>query len=207
MDRYAIERGTMVREQLRMRDIDDERVLAVMGRVPRHEFVPPEDRGAAYEDGPLPIGHGATISQPYIVALMTQLAQVAPGQRVLDVGTGSGYQAAVLAELGAEVYGVEIVDALAQAASERLSRLGYDAVTVRQGDGHLGWPEHAPFDAIIVAAATPSVPAALLEQLAIGGRMVIPVGPAGDQSLELIVRDVDGLRRRHVTPVRFVPLV
>jgi protein-L-isoaspartate(D-aspartate) O-methyltransferase len=197
----------MVREHLMTRDIVDERVLAAMAKVPRHEFVPEELRAAAYEDRPLPIGHDVTISQPYIVALMTQLVEVSAGERVLDVGTGSGYQAAVLAELGAEVWGIEIIEVHAEAASERLARMGYTSVTVRHGDGHAGWREHAPFDAIVVAAAAAKVPPALLDQLAIGGRMVIPVGSGWGQSLELFVRNADGYTQRTIAPVMFVPLV
>jgi protein-L-isoaspartate(D-aspartate) O-methyltransferase len=201
----AAERERMVRTQLEARDIDDPRVLAAMRAVPRHEFVPPELDAAAYEDGPLPIGHDVTISQPYIVALMTQLARVEPGDRVLDVGTGSGYQAAVLAAMGAEVYGIEIIEPLATAAAERLSRLGY-AATIRAGDGWGGWPEHAPFDAIILAAAPTEVPAALTEQLAVGGRLVLPVGSRWRQELVVITRTTGGLDRRTVIPVAFVPM-
>jgi len=201
----ADERERMVRTQLRARDIDDPRVLAAMRSVPRHEFVPPELAFAAYEDGPLPIGHEVTISQPYIVALMTQLAGVGPGERVLDVGTGSGYQAAVLAAMGAEVYGIEIIEPLATAAAERLARLGY-AATIRAGDGWAGWPEHAPFDAIVLAAAPADVPAALTEQLAVGGRLVLPVGDRRRQELVVVTRTERGLERRSVLPVAFVPM-
>jgi protein-L-isoaspartate(D-aspartate) O-methyltransferase len=201
----ADERERMVRTQLEARDIDDPLVLAAMRSVPRHEFVLPAHADAAYDDGPLPIGHGVTISQPYIVALMTQLARVKAGDRVLDVGTGSGYQAAVLAAIGAEVYGIEIIEPLATAAAERLERLGY-AATVRAGDGWAGWPAHAPFDAIVVAAAPPAVPPALTEQLAVGGRLVLPVGGRMHQQLVVITRTEQGLQQQSVIPVAFVPM-
>lgn len=201
----ADERERMVRTQLEARDIDDPRVLAAMRSVPRHEFVPPKLASAAYEDGPLPIGHDVTISQPYIVALMTQLARVEPGQRVLDVGTGSGYQAAVLAAMGAEVYGLEIIEPLATAAAERLARLGLRA-SLRAGDGWGGWPEHAPYDAIVLAAAPPEIPTALTEQLAIGGRLVLPVGERWQQELVVVTRTATGLEQRRVIPVAFVPM-
>jgi protein-L-isoaspartate(D-aspartate) O-methyltransferase len=197
----------MVKEQLVRRDVKDPRVLKAMSTVPRHEFVPPELRPLAYDDRPLPIGHDVTISQPYIVALMTELAEVKKGERVLDVGTGSGYQAAVLAELGAEVWGVEIIPEHAEAAAKRLARLGYDKARVRQGDGWQGWKEHAPYDAIIVAAAPAEVPQALLDQLAVGGRLVIPVGTQWRQELRVISRTKDGWEERNVIPVLFVPLV
>lgn len=201
-------RAAMVREQLLPRGIDDPSVLAAMGRVPRHEFVPEPERALAYADHPLPIGFGQTISQPYIVALMTQLAGVSgrPGARVLEVGTGCGYQAAVLAELGAEVWTVEIVEPLARRAAATLARLGYDRVHVRVGDGYAGWPEEAPFDAILVAAAAPRLPEPLLAQLAPGGRLVIPVGE-GTQILRVITKSPDGeTRAEDVAAVRFVPM-
>lgn len=204
---YVRAREAMVREQLLARDITDPRVLAAMARVPRHRFVAEHLRPEAYDDHPLPIGHGVTISQPYIVALMSELAAVSPGDRVLDVGTGSGYQAAVLAELGATVWGIEILDDLVVTARERLAELGYHDITLRTGDGHAGWPEHAPFDAILVAAAAPTIPEALLAQLAVGGRLVIPVGPRDEQSLEVVVRTAEGSTRRRIAPVMFVPLV
>ncbi len=197
----------MVREQLAARDIVDARVLAAMGTVPRHAFVPESERASAYDDRPLPIGYDVTISQPYIVALMTQLAAIEPGARVLDVGTGSGYQAAVLAELGARVFGVELIEPLAAQAAARLQALGYAQVSVRAGDGWQGWPEHAPYDAIIVAAAAARVPEALRQQLAIGGRLVIPVGVGWSQVLLSIERTATGFRERTVAPVAFVPLV
>jgi protein-L-isoaspartate(D-aspartate) O-methyltransferase len=185
-----------------------EAVLSAMRAVPRHEFVPEPFRHFAYRDRPLPIGHGQTISQPYIVALMTELAMVAAGSVVLEVGTGSGYQAAVLSRLVRRVYTIEIVEALARSATKVMARLGYQNVTVRAGDGYLGWPEHAPFDAIIVTAAAPRIPPPLLEQLKPGGRLVIPVGGrARAQSLMLIEKGRDGrITRKSVIGVRFVPL-
>lgn len=207
-DPAAAARQAMVEEQLVARGIDDARVLDAMRRVPRHRFVPEALADQAYGDQPLPIGHDQTISQPYIVALMTQLARPAPGDRVLGVGTGSGYQAAVLAELAGEVYSIEIVTPLATRAALTLHRLGYSNVAVRSGDGYAGWPEHAPFDAIVVTAAPERIPPPLLEQLAPGGRLVIPVGPLhATQELRVVEKREDGsLRERVVTPVRFVPL-
>jgi protein-L-isoaspartate(D-aspartate) O-methyltransferase len=186
----------------------DARVLDAMARVPRHEFVPPGEVDRAYRNQPLPIGHGQTISQPYIVAIMTDLLDIEPGQRVLEVGTGSGYQAAVLAEIGASVWSIEIIEALGSQAKARLPRLGYDRVEVRLGDGYYGWPEHAPFDAIIVTAAASHIPPPLLQQLKPGGRMVIPVGsPFSIQQLVLVTRgDDDEFITRQLLPVRFVPL-
>lgn len=205
-DAYADRRREMVEHQLRARDITDQRVLEVMARVPRHRFVPEDQQRRAYNDHPLPIGHGQTISQPYIVALMTQLAVPKPSDRALDVGTGSGYQAAVLAELCKEVFSIEIVEPLAEQAKKRLAELGYKNIHVRAGDGYRGWPEHAPFDVIIVAAAPTHVPQPLVEQLAPGGRMVLPVG-GYPQQLTLITKKADGtIRRRVVAPVLFVPM-
>jgi protein-L-isoaspartate(D-aspartate) O-methyltransferase len=183
-----------------------ERVLAVMGEVPRHFFVP--DGAGAYYNHPLPIGHGQTISQPYIVALMTELLRLNRGDTVLEVGTGSGYQAAILSELAGEVYSIEIVAPLAERAAKLLRELGYDNVEVRAGDGHAGWPEHAPYDAIIVTAAPDEVPQALIAQLKPGGRMVIPVGEGWfSQELILITKDPDGISHsKDILPVRFVPL-
>lgn len=182
-------------------------VREALRRVPREAFVETHDAARAYINRPLSIGHGQTISQPFIVALMTDLLAVAPGDRVLEIGTGSGYQAAVLAELGCEVYTIEIVDALADTARERLARLGYAKVSVRSGDGNLGWPEHAPFAAIIVTAAGP-LPPALVAQLAPGGRLVIPLGSAaGEQLLTVVTRSAEGeVRLERRLPVRFVPL-
>lgn len=195
----------MVRTQLEARDITNADVLAAMRAVPRHEFVPDDLVDQAYCDGPLPIGHGVTISQPYVVALMIQLARVRPGDRVLDVGTGSGYQAAVLAAMGAEVYGLEIIESLASATEQRLRRLGYSA-TIRVGDGWAGWPKHAPFDAIVVAAAPTAIPPALTDQLVEGGRLVLPLGGRGRQDLVVVTRAPTGVHRRTVIPVAFVPM-
>ena len=205
-DKYAAKRAKMVETQLVRRGIANERVLDAMRRVPRQEFVPDAMKPSAYADRPLPIGHSVTISQPYIVALMTQLARVEKGDRVLDVGTGSGYQAAVLGELGAEVYGIEIIEPLAERAAEVLKRLGYDNVTVRAGDGYAGWPEHAPFDAVILAAAPERVPEPLKQQLEVGGRLVLPVGEAFDQKLVVITRTRTGFDEQEVLPVAFVPM-
>lgn len=202
------ERDEMVRRQLVGRDITDRRVLAAMRAVPRHRFVPPDQAARAYDDTSLPIGHAVTISQPYIVALMTQLAQVEAGETVLEVGTGSGYQAAVLAELGAEVYTIERIDELARRATATLRGLGYAEVEVRYGDGFAGWPEHAPFDAIVLTAAPAKVPETLTEQLAIGGRLVGPVGrDVGWQQLVVIERTEQGLTRERVLDVAFVPML
>lgn len=207
-DNFDRARQRMVRDQLTGwdRSVTNERVLAVMGRVPRHEFVPPELRHRAYEDGPLPIGHGQTISQPYIVAVMTEKLDPRPGDRVLEIGTGSGYQAAVLAELVAKVFTIEIIPALARSAEAALQRLGYTNVAVRAGDGYLGWPEAAPFDAIIVTCAPDDVPAPLVEQLKDGGRLIIPVNAGEFQEL-ILCRKRDGrLDRERIFPVRFVPM-
>ena len=204
--RLAEARRQMVRRHLSGRDITDRRVLEVMGRLRRHEFVPKRLEHQAYADHPLPIGHEQTISQPYIVALMTQLAGPKPEGRALDIGTGSGYQAAVLAELCKQVYSIEIVKPLAEEAGKRLKALGYKNIEVRHGDGYRGWPEHAPFDAIIVAAAPDHVPRPLIDQLAPGGRLVIPVGRHW-QNLIVIEKQTDGtVRRKTVTAVMFVPM-
>lgn len=204
---FAVERREMVELQLRRRDIDDPRVLEAMGKVPRHEFVPAHLRDLAYGDHPLPLADGQTISQPYIVALMSQLARTRPDSRVLEIGVGSGYQTAVLAELCGEVYGLEIIPHLARSAHERLQRLGYRNVNVRAGDGSQGWLEHAPFDVILAAASPPAIPQSLVEQLAIGGRLVLPVGEV-QQFLTVIHRTrVDHWERWVVTPVSFVPMV
>ncbi len=186
----------------------DARVVEALRTVPRHEFVPAELRKRAYDDRPLPIGFGQTISQPYIVAVMTDLLEVKPGSRVLEIGTGSGYQAAVLAQLGAQVFTIEIVAPLGEAARERLQRLGYTRVAARVADGYYGWPDNAPFDAIIVTAAANHIPPPLLEQLKPDGRMVIPLGnPFGMQHLLVVRKDREGrTTTRKVLPVRFVPL-
>ena len=197
----------MVREQIEARGVKDERVLDVLRRTPRHEFVPAELQAHAYEDRPLGIGYGATISQPYIVGLMTELLEPRPDSIVLEIGTGSGYQAAVLAPLVRHLYSIEVVPELARRAEGVLRRLGYKNVTVRAGDGYQGWPEHAPFDRIILTAAPPELPAALVEQLKTGGRIVAPIGGA-DQQLLVFEKMADGsLRRRSVIPVMFVPMV
>lgn len=207
-DRWALFRGEMVDRQIAARGVRDEAVLEAMRAVPRHRLVPEDVRPYSYEDTPLPIGFGQTISQPYIVALMTELAQVKPGQRVLEVGTGSGYQAAVLAQMGAEVYTIEIVEPLAERAARDLASLGYTNVHVRAGDGYLGWPEAAPFDAVIVTAGATHVPQPLIDQLKPGGRMVIPVGETlHTQSLRLLVKQAEGrIVERDLLPVRFVPM-
>lgn len=205
---YDSLRDTMVEIQLRSRGIQDERVLEVMGLVPREEFVPEEQRPHAYEDRPLPIGEDQTISQPYIVALMTELLDIERGDKVLEIGTGSGYQAAILAELTPHVYTIEILPTLAERAAQTLKRLGYDSVEVKTGDGYLGWPEHAPFDGIIVTCAPEDVPQPLQDQLAEGGRMVIPVGSqATYQRLYVLTKEQGELKQREVIPVRFVPMV
>jgi len=196
----------MVRIQLSGRDIKDKATLQAMGKVERHMFVPENAREWAYEDRPLPIGEGQTISQPYMVAFMTQSLNLNPGDKVLEIGTGSGYQAAVLAEITDSVYTIEIVNSLGKAAEKRLQAMGYSNVQVRVGDGYNGWPEAAPFDAIIVTAGAESVPQPLLEQLKDGGRMVIPVGPHhGVRQLKLFVRKGDRYRERDLMAVVFVP--
>jgi protein-L-isoaspartate(D-aspartate) O-methyltransferase len=205
-DRFAEQRREMVEEQIRLRGVANPAVLAAMERVPRHLFVPPPQRPAAYADTPLPIGHGQTISQPYIVARMTELLGVRRGDKVLEIGTGSGYQAAVLAEMGVQVYTIEIVEPLGREARATLSRLGYGSVEVRVGDGYKGWPAQAPFDAIIVTAAPPKIPQPLLDQVKAGGRIVLPVGEVW-QDLEVLTKRRDGsFERQKVLPVRFVPM-
>lgn len=203
--RLAQAREAMVRTQIAARGVKDENVLDALRRVPRHLFVPEPYRSQAYEDHPIPIGEGQTISQPYIVGLMTELLQVRPGDRVLEVGTGSGYQAAVLAAMGCQVYTIEIRPTLAAQAQERLQRLGYTNVHVRVGDGYRGWPEVAPFAGIIVTAAPEKVPEPLLQQLADGGRLVIPVG-SFYQQLKVISRTLGSFSEEDVIPVRFVPM-
>jgi protein-L-isoaspartate(D-aspartate) O-methyltransferase len=203
---WQILRQRMVDEQLRARDIRSPTVLAVMERVPRHRFVPATVAEAAYEDHPLPIGQGQTISQPYILAYMTEALAIEPSHRVLEIGTGSGYQAAVLAELAREVYSIEIVPELGERARKTLSSLGYENVQVRIGNGYEGWPEHAPFDGIIVTAAPDAVPPKLLEQLAVGGRMVVPVG-TGTQELLVLTKTPEGVSERRTVPVLFVPMI
>jgi protein-L-isoaspartate(D-aspartate) O-methyltransferase len=198
----------MVEEQIQRRGVTNERVLDAMRRVPRHEFVPDPFRAAAYQDHPLPIGHDQTISQPYIVAYMTELVDPQPTDRVLEIGTGSGYQSAVIAELAAEVYSIEIVDALAARARDTLTRLGYRNVQVRSGDGYGGWPEAAPFNKVIVTAAPPGLPQALVDQLAVGGTLVVPVGTQGSGQMMTVVRKTaEGVTSTQTIPVRFVPMV
>src|SRR5437762_5296730 len=196
----------MVQRQLMARGIKDERVLAAMSKVPREEFVPPNSRAASYEDGPLQIGYDQTISQPYIVAFMTEQLHSKPSDRVLEIGTGSGYQAAILAELVAEVYTIEIAEPLARNAEATLMRLGYKNVRMKVGDGYKGWAENAPFDAIIVTCAPDRVPRPLTDQLKEGGRMIIPVGDRFAQQLYLLEKKNGQLKESAVLPVRFVPM-
>ena len=205
-DPHAAERARMVREQLQARGIRERTVLAAMTRVPRHRFVPPSHRHLAHADGPLPIGFDQTISQPYIVGYMTEAAGIAPDDKVLEIGTGSGYQAAVLAELARAVYTIEIIPELAERARTLLRELGHANVHVRTGDGYAGWKEQAPFDAIVVTAAPDHVPPALVEQLAVNGRMIIPVG-GGEQEMRVITKTATGVVEQRTLPVRFVPLV
>lgn len=201
------ERSRMVDEQIAGRGIDDAPTLNALRKVPRHRFVPAEYRSFAYEDSPLPIGYGQTISQPFIVAIMTEIAAITRSTKVLEIGTGSGYQAAVAAELSDQVFSIEIVPALAERAAATLKELGYNDVTVRAGDGYHGWPEHAPFDVIIVTAAADTVPPPLIAQLKDGGRLLIPVGPLfGVQNLVLVTKQEGKVRTRTLMPVRFVPL-
>ena len=203
IDPFAAARKRMVQEQLSGMA---PRILAAMSKVPRHEFVPELSRSLSYEDMPLPIGYGQTISQPYIVALMTGQLDPKPTDRVLEIGTGSGYQAAVLAELVAEICTIEIIEPLALRAAADLKRLGYNNVHVRNTDGYAGWPEAAPFDAIIVTCAPEQVPQPLIEQLKDGGRMVIPIGPLSNQELVIFLKHGNQLKERTVLPVRFVPM-
>jgi protein-L-isoaspartate(D-aspartate) O-methyltransferase len=207
-DRKA-ERARMVEEQIAGRGVEDARVLDALRRVPRHRFVPERYQRLAYSDQPLPIGEGQTISQPYIVAFMTELLELEPDQRVLEVGTGSGYQAAVASLLADSVFTIEIFESLASSSEARLARLGYGNVVARQGDGYFGWEVHAPFDAIFVTAAAGHVPPPLVQQLAPGGKMVIPVGGAFQvQHLVFVEKRADGrVTTRNVLPVRFVPLL
>lgn len=205
LEPYAMQREDMVQRQLKARGIRDPHVLKAMRQVERHLFVPERLQKQAYEDRPLPIGYAQTISQPYIVAFMTELAQLNPGDKVLEIGTGSGYQAAVIAAMGCEVYSIEILKTLAEEASKRLANLNINTVHVRDGDGYAGWPEHAPFDAILVTAAPPEIPEALKQQLRVGGRLIIPVGNFS-QELLLIERNETGFTEKRTLPVRFVPM-
>jgi protein-L-isoaspartate(D-aspartate) O-methyltransferase len=205
-DEFASERIRMVEKQLERRGVTDPRILEAMKKVKRHLFVPKRVRGLSYEDTPLPIGYDQTISQPYIVAYMTEVAGIKPGDKVLEIGTGSGYQAAVLAEIAGEVYTVEIVKPLADTARTKLEDMGFTNVHVRWGDGYKGWPQNAPFDVIIVTAAPPEVPQVLVEQLKVGGRMVIPVG-IFFQEIYLVTKTESGIEKKALLPVRFVPMV
>jgi protein-L-isoaspartate(D-aspartate) O-methyltransferase len=199
-------RERMVETQIRARDVRNEAVLQAMSRVPRHLFVPDDVRPFAYDDRPLPIGRGQTISQPYIVAYMTEALQLAPAHTVLEIGTGSGYQAAILADIVKQVYSIEIVPDLAESARRALAQAGVRNVEVRTGNGYLGWPDHAPFDRIIVTAAPPEIPQALVDQLAVGGIMVVPVG-TDYQEMVIITKTPDGVTQKRTIEVRFVPMV
>ena len=205
-DPLAAARRRMVDEQIRARGVRSRRVLDAMTRVPRHLFVPLDSRARAYEDTPLPIGQGQTVSQPYIVAYMTEELDLSADHRVLEIGTGSGYQAAVLGELVKQVWSVEIIPELAERARRTLADTGYRNVEIRAGNGYLGWPEQAPFDRIIVTAAPPEIPQALVEQLAVGGRMIVPVGTLV-QELVLLTKNARGVAEKRTIPVRFVPMV
>lgn len=204
-DKYRQLRESMVTEQVVRRGVSDKLVLSAMSKTQRHRFVPDNMKLNAYEDTPLPIGEDQTISQPYIVALMTELLKLKGGEKVLEIGTGSGYQAAILAEIAKEVYTIEIVKPLADSARERLNQLGYKNITVKYGDGYQGWKEHAPFDGIIVTAAPDHIPQPLIEQLKIGGRMVIPVGSMF-QELKLLTKTEKGIIEKSIVPVKFVPM-
>jgi protein-L-isoaspartate(D-aspartate) O-methyltransferase len=202
---YEKMRISMVQVQIERRGIHDEKVLQAMSKVPRHKFVPDHLRKYAYADEPLPIGEDQTISQPYIVAYMTEKLEIEPGDKVLEIGTGSGYQAAVLAELADSVFTIEIVDVLARRAEQNLKALDYDNIFVKSGDGYKGWPEHAPFDAIIITAAPTKIPQPLADQLRIGGRMILPLGDFS-QELVLIQKNDQGITQQTLLPVRFVPM-
>lgn len=203
----AAQRQRMVEQQLKPRGIKDERVLVAMAKVPREEFIPVNARADAYEDGPLPIGYDQTISQPYIVAFMTEQLRPKQSDRVLEIGSGSGYQAAILGELVAEIYTIEIVEPLGKSAEATLQRLGYNNVHIKMGDGYKGWPEEAPFDAIIVTCAPEKVPQPLVDQLKDGGRMIIPVGERFAQQLYLLEKKNGQLKESVTLPVRFVPML
>lgn len=206
MDPFEKLRIRMVSEQIKARGVKDERVLAAMRKVPRHLFIPPEEIDEAYTDEPLPIGLEQTISQPFIVAVMTELLELSPQERVLEIGTGSGYQTSVLAELAAEVYSLEIIPELAERAADLLTSLGYANVWIKASDGYEGWVELAPFDAIIMTACAPAVPPPLLAQLKTGGRLVAPLGTSKEQYLYLLVKTEEGVIKKRGVPVRFVPL-
>ena len=205
-DEFASERARMVERQIAQRGITDPGVLEAMRKVKRHLFVPKRIRGLSYEDTPLPIGYDQTISQPYIVAYMTEVAAVQPGDKVLEIGTGSGYQAAVLAELAGQVYTIEVIKPLADSARIKLKDMGFSNVRVKWGDGYKGWPQEAPFDVIVVTAAPDEVPQVLVDQLKVGGRMVVPVGTFF-QEIYLVTRTESGIEKKALLPVRFVPMV
>jgi len=200
------QRQAMVREQIQRRGVEDRRVLEAMRKVPRHLFVPEGERHLAYHDSPLPIGYGQTISQPYIVAYMTEALHLQAQDKVLEIGTGSGYQAAILAQIVGQVYSIEIIEELASQARTTLRSMKFDNIMIRHGDGYQGWPEQAPFDAIIITAAPPQVPQELLNQLKVGGRMVVPIG-SFSQELYRFTKTVQGIKRENLLPVRFVPMV
>jgi len=202
---YTRLRNKMVEEQIIARGITDEKVLRAMRKIPRHYFIPENNRRYAYEDEPVPIGYGQTISQPYIVALMTECLKLKGVEKVLEIGTGSGYQAAILAEIAKEVYTVEILEPLGLSAKKRLNEMGYKNIEVKIGDGYRGWKEHSPFDCIIVTAAPAKIPQTLIDQLKVGGRMIIPVG-RWFQDLVLIEKLNKGIRKKTIAPVRFVPM-
>jgi protein-L-isoaspartate(D-aspartate) O-methyltransferase len=205
---YYAERAEMVRSQIEARGIKSDQVLKAMLKVPRHLFVPENMVPLAYFDRPLPIGYDQTISQPYIVAFMSEALDVNPGDKVLEIGTGSGYQAAILAEMGMEVFSMEIVPQLATLALENLQKAGYEKVNVKCGNGYKGWPEKAPFDAIIITAAPPKIPQTLIDQLKIGGVMIVPVGRIHTiQYLQKVVKKEQGIKRTTLIPVRFVPMI
>lgn len=204
-NKYVIKRQQMVEQQLKSRDITEKSVLNSMLEVKRHLFVPKLYRDLAYHDRPLPIGRDQTISQPYIVALMTQLANIDPDEKVLEIGTGSGYQAAVLSKICKKVYSIEIIESLAKEARQKLKRLGYDNVRIRAGDGFMGWKKHAPFDAILVTCAPPEIPPPLLDQLAEQGRLIIPVGKKS-QELKVMTKTSGKIKEKDIIPVRFVPM-
>ena len=203
---FLDKKNKMIAEQILARGVNDENVIEAMRKVDRHLFVPLAYRSFAYSDGPLPIGHSQTISQPYIVAYMTEALELLPEDKVLEIGTGSGYQAAILAEIVKEVYTIEILEPLAKESKKLLIKLGYDNIEVKHGDGYLGWPEYAPFDKIIVTAAPENIPMELISQLKIGGKMILPAG-SGFQRLYLITKVEDGFEKKPLIPVRFVPMV
>ena len=206
IDQFEIERQEMVEYQIRARGIQDERVLAAMSKVPRHKFVESPWKDFAYRDRPLPIGHKQTISQPYIVAYMSETAEISPDAKVLEIGTGCGYQAAILGEIAKEVYSIEIIPELASRARHILAQLGYENIEVKTGDGYQGWAEHAPYDAIIVTAAPEKIPQPLIEQLAANGKMVIPVG-GWYQDIMVLTKTEDRIIKEKTIPVRFVPMI